>query len=301
MWSLAPVWIIIIIITITTVILKHPKVKGLIGERRIRKQLRTLPSEDYRVLNNLLIKGKKGTSQIDHIVISPQGIFVIETKNYSGWIHGSENSDHWTQTIYRHKTKFRNPIKQNWGHIFALKKTLPAYPNIPYYPVIIFVGKAKLMNLDVTTDVIYPHMLFDTISKQKDSRKLTQKEMDDIFATLNEASIKDGQTKKDHVSRIRWNVKMGEMKERVLICPRCGGQLVKRTGQYGEFYGCSNFPQCKHTAKLNLDRKPLNPAHHESGVSTQKESSGGRSRHSTEIIWEGRSDQGNYKIEAEHK
>jgi hypothetical protein len=255
MWVLAPVWIPIIIITITTAILNHPMVKGMIGERRVRKQLKKLPSEDYRVLNNLLIKGKKGTSQIDHMVISPQGIFVIETKNYSGWIHGSENSEHWTQTIYRHKTKFYNPIKQNWGHILALKETLPAYLNLPYFPIIVFVGKAKLMNLDATTDVIYPHMLFDTVTKQRESRRLTHKDMDEIFSTLKEASIGDNQTKRDHVSRIRWNVKMREMKERLLICPQCGGQLMKRTGQYGEFYGCSNFPQCKHKTKLDHNRK----------------------------------------------
>ena len=250
MWVLGPVSVIIII-TIITAILKHPKVKGLIGERRVKKQLRTLPPEQFKVLNNLLIKGKKGTSQIDHIVISPQGIFVIETKNYSGWISGSENADFWTRSFYPFKNKFRNPIKQNWGHMCALKENLTAYTDIPYHPIVVFVGKAKLLDLDVKTDVIYPHMLLDTITRQRDSRKLTHKDMDEIFSTLREASIRDNQTKKDHVSRIKWNVKMREMKERVLICPQCGGQLVKRTGRYGEFYGCSNFPQCKHAAMLD--------------------------------------------------
>ena len=255
MWFFAPVWIIIIITTIITAILKHPKVKGLIGERRVRKHLRSLPAKDYRVLNNILLKGKKGSSQIDHIVISPQGIFVIETKNYSGWIHGSENADFWTQSFYPYKKRFRNPIKQNWGHIHTLKENLPSHLNIPYHPIVVFVGKAKLMNLDVTTDVMYPHILLDTITKRRDFRKLTHKDMDDIFATLKGASIEDSQTKKDHVSRIRWNVKMRKMKERVLICPQCGAKLVKRTGRYGEFYGCSNYPKCKHWAKLDHDRK----------------------------------------------
>jgi predicted RNA-binding Zn-ribbon protein involved in translation (DUF1610 family) len=251
MWLLAPISVIIIIVTL---ILRHPKMKGLIGERRVRKQLERLPSEDFKVLNNLLIKGKKGTVQIDHIVISPHGIFVIETKNYTGWIHGSENSEYWTQSIYRNKTKFHNPIKQNWGHIYALRETLPAYQDMPYYPGIVFVGKAKFMNLDVTTDVIYPYMLFDTITKQRDSQRLSHIDIDKIFNTLKDASIKDRQTKKDHVSRIKWNVKIRKMKERVLICPQCGRQLVKRTGRYGEFYGCNNFPECKYKSNPLMEQ-----------------------------------------------
>ena len=160
MWIIAPVWVIIIIIAI---ILSHPKIKGLIGEWRVRKQLRRLPEENYKVLNDITLRGKKGTSQIDHLVVSPYGIFVIETKNYNGWIHGSEDSEYWFQTFYKHKTKFRNPIKQNWSHIYAMKENLPEYKDVAYHPVIVFVGKGKLKNLDVTTDVIYSDALFESI------------------------------------------------------------------------------------------------------------------------------------------
>ncbi len=31
------------------------------------------------------------------------------------------------------------------------------------------------------------------------------------------------------------------------VCPRCGGQLIKRNGRFGPFYGCSNFPKCRYT------------------------------------------------------
>jgi predicted RNA-binding Zn-ribbon protein involved in translation (DUF1610 family) len=241
-----------IFITIIATILSHPKIKGLIGERKVREQLSRLPKEKYKILNNLIIKGRKVTSQIDHIVISPYGIFVIETKNYNGWIHGSEDSEYWVQTFYRHKTKFRNPIKQNWGHIYALKENLPEYEKVPYYPIIVFVGTGKLKNLHVSTDVIYINSLFETIMKHRGSQKLNGNEIDQIFTILGEASLKDKQTKKDHVSRIKWNVKIKEMKEKVHICPECGGKLIKRTGKSGEFYGCSNFPRCKYITKLDL-------------------------------------------------
>jgi hypothetical protein len=246
-WLFFSVWVIIIIISL---ILGHPKIKGMIGERIVRRQLQRLPAEDYKTLNDVIIKGREGTSQIDHLVISPYGIFVIETKNYRGWIYGGENSEYWFQAFYRSKTKFRNPIKQNWAHIYALKENLSGYKDVPYYPVIVFVGKVKLKNLDITTDVIYSDGLYDTIMKHRDPRKLSTGEIEKIFTTLKETSIRDTQKKRDHVSRIKWNVKIRKMKEEVRICPRCGGKLVKRAGRYGEFYGCTNYPQCKYKTEL---------------------------------------------------
>lgn len=252
MWILAP-WLIIIIIIILATVLSHPKIKGLIGEWRVRKQLRRLPEENYRVLNDITLRGKKGTSQIDHLVVSPYGIFVIETKNYKGWVHGSEDSEYWTQTFYKYKTKFRNPIKQNWSHIYTLKENLQEYENVPYYPIIVFVGTGKLKNLDVKTDVIYINALFETIMKHRGPKKLTDNEIGKIFTKLRGASIKDKQTKRDHVSRIKWNVKIKKMKEKVHICPQCGGQLIRRIDKSGEFYGCSNFPRCQYKTKLHWE------------------------------------------------
>jgi hypothetical protein len=211
MWILVHIWLIIIIIIAT--ILTHPKIKGLIGERRVRKQLRRLPEENYKVLNDIILRGKKGTSQVDHLVISPYGIFVIETKNYNGWIHGREDSEYWVQTFYKHKTKFRNPIKQNWSHIYAIKENLPEYKDVPYYPIIVFVRKGTLKNLNVTTDVIYIDALFETIMRHRGPLKVSDNEIDKIFTTLGEVSKRDKQTKRNHVSRIKWNVKMKEREQ----------------------------------------------------------------------------------------
>jgi len=246
MWIAAPVLLIIMIIMIIANILKHPKIKGLIGEGRVRGQLRRLPEENYKILNDLTLKGKKGTSQIDHMVISPYGIFVIETKNYEGWIHGREDSEYWVQNFYKSKFKFRNPIKQNWAHIYAIRENLPEYKDLPYYPIIVFAGKGRLKNLDVTTDVIYPDALFETIMRRRGPRKLNDNEIGGIVTTLTGASIKDEQAKRNHINRIKWNVKIRKMKERALICPHCGAQLIRRIGKFGEFYGCSNFPRCQY-------------------------------------------------------
>lgn len=61
------------------------------------------------------------TVQIDIIAVSRRGIFVVESKDYSGWIFGNGGQTRWTQTIYREKFRFYNPIKQNVSHINALK------------------------------------------------------------------------------------------------------------------------------------------------------------------------------------
>ena len=101
--------------------LNMPKIKGSVGEAKAARQLSKLDREEYRVINDILVTSHGHSSQIDHIVVSRFGIFVIETKHYKGWIHGGENSEYWTQSIYNHKNKFRNPIKQNAGHIRACK------------------------------------------------------------------------------------------------------------------------------------------------------------------------------------
>lgn len=78
-------------------------VSGKKGELIVKLRLRVLSSERYKVINNLFISNHGQTSQIDHVVVLEYGIFVIETKNYKGWIYGGANSDYWTQNIYGNK------------------------------------------------------------------------------------------------------------------------------------------------------------------------------------------------------
>ena len=34
-------------------------------------------------------------------------------------------------------------------------------------------------------------------------------------------------------------------------CPQCGGAMVRRHGKYGDFWGCTNYPQCRHTERID--------------------------------------------------
>lgn len=33
-------------------------------------------------------------------------------------------------------------------------------------------------------------------------------------------------------------------------CPKCGGETVSRSGRFGAFYGCVNYPKCKGSRNL---------------------------------------------------
>ena len=103
--------------------------KGQIGENLVHYQLNPLifGKVNHRQINNLILKDEKGrTHQIDHIEIRENGIFCIETKNYSGLILGSESQEMWTQVLGGGtvKNQFLNPYKQNEVHVYHIKKAL---------------------------------------------------------------------------------------------------------------------------------------------------------------------------------
>jgi hypothetical protein len=223
-----------------------PRIKGAIGESRVARQLNKLQNDEYIVFNDILLRTDSGTSQIDHIVISIFGIFVIESKNYRGWIHGSENSEYWTQTIYRSKTKFRNPIRQNWAHICALKNVLSGFGKVTYHPIVVFAGSAELKNVVSKIPVIYANQLFQTIMANRGIPNLDIEKVKSIANELRDFNIQNKGAKREHVHQVREHASERKRMEKSFVCPRCGGNLVVREGPYGKFYGCSHYPQCRY-------------------------------------------------------
>lgn len=122
-----------------------PTSKGEFGENVVAQILGdTIVGEQY-VINDILFCNKAGQScQIDHIFINKFGIWVIETKNYSGYIYGNENQREWTQTLAfgNEKNKFYNPIKQNATHIYHLSKYLKV-KNI-FQNIVVFLSGADI-------------------------------------------------------------------------------------------------------------------------------------------------------------
>ena len=223
--------------------------KGKAGEMRVAKILSKLPEEEYRVINNLLIKQGNKTTQIDHVVVSEYRIFVIETKHYRGWIYGDANREYWTQNIYGNKYDLWNPIHQNQGHIRALRRVLTDIPPGVFVSIVTFSRQASL-DIRNSENVIYWDELKKLIRSYQ--RKLISTEQaQNAYETLSAANIDSKENQKQHVRRVREQISKREETIAKGRCPRCGGELVLRKGTYGPFYGCSNYPRCKFTHKLS--------------------------------------------------
>ena len=133
------------------------------GEALIKNiVLRKLSNADYHILNNITIPVDDGTTQIDHILVSRYGIFVIETKDYSGWIFGDENNKYWTHIIFKFKCKFQNPIRQNYKHLIAIKKLLDFENSENIHSLIVFTGNSQFKT-KVPSNVIYVYDFLEYI------------------------------------------------------------------------------------------------------------------------------------------
>ena len=246
---MAIMFLILLLVIITAFLHKRGLFmpKGEYGEKTIAKALDTLPEDTYRVLNDVLLPTPKGSSQIDHIIISVYGIFVIETKNYSGKIYGTENSEYWKQYFPRFEKQFYNPILQNAGHVKALRRVLKEYEPLPILPIVTFSGSAVLRVKIYDACVIYWNQLFSVINQFED-KKLDWSTVINIYEKIQSTRLDDNiDSKKNHLIDIRNTVKKKYDSLSSGKCPRCGGELVLRNGKYGNFYGCSNYPKCRYT------------------------------------------------------
>ena len=226
--------------------LKMPEWKGKYSEKLVNNRLVELPDE-YTIFHNLLFEADGHSTQIDHVVVSPYGVFVIETKGYKGWILGGEYSGYWTQVIYKSKHKFYNPIKQNKGHVRFLRGMLRNSFDVLFIPIVVFNNDAELKVHTGNHIVVNRCNLKRVISKYK-TPVFNDEQVKWIVRTIQQNHII---ADKKAVKRHKQNAKNRQHRSRSLInqgvCPQCGGQLILRHGRYGSFYGCSNYPKCKFT------------------------------------------------------
>lgn len=181
----------------------QPLSKGEIGEKMVINELkRHFPKKDNYLINNVTLKTEERSTQIDHILINQFGIFVIETKHYSGWIYGNEKKQYWTQTYQRGKRfQFYNPIKQNEAHINKLRKYLSHIPRENFTSIIVFTGDGTIRN-EISNNTIYLEELVTYIKKFK-SIKL---EIQDIHTTIGRIEYHrkeiSKQTDEEHIRNI---------------------------------------------------------------------------------------------------
>ena len=114
------------------------------GEAELRGAIlkRCRPPE-FHLLNHVTLRTKDGTTQIDHLLVSRFGVFVIEAKDYKGWIFANSADRHWTQVLFRAKFRLRNPIHQNYKHVCAVRELLNFLPPEAVISVVVFTGTAE--------------------------------------------------------------------------------------------------------------------------------------------------------------
>lgn len=260
---------------------------GRKGEYLTYLNLRKYEREGAKFLFNVYIpKEDEQTTEIDVLMITRKGIFVFESKNYSGWIFGSENQKNWYQTLpvgkgrKSLKENFLNPIMQNRLHIKSLKTFLDM--DIPMYSVVVFSDRCTFKRVDIKSDenVIHREDVLTTvaaISKKVETICLTEIEIKEIYEKLYPCSQVDESVKEKHIENInntlstKTDKSVGEStieetlevpvkveetekdnieqkKEDDLICPKCGGVLVLRTATKGANAG-KQFYGCSNYPK----------------------------------------------------
>lgn len=189
---------------------------GRVGEYYTYLELKEFEQKGAKLLYNVYLPKVNGeTTEIDLMMISANGIFVFESKNYSGWIFGNESGKTWTQTLTKGRGKgsqkehFLNPIIQNKGHIAALKRVIG--DDMPIYSIVVFSERCELKDVSFKSDGV-------TVIKRNQTKSAvnsfvalhepfnaTQSEIDRIYNTLFSYSQVDESVKQQHIENINRN------------------------------------------------------------------------------------------------
>lgn len=246
-WYFVPVFILIKVV-------KSAWFKGVLGEFLVNFLLSIfLDKKHYKLIKNVTLPIGDGTTQIDHIVVSQFGIFVIETKNMKGWIFGSAKQKQWTQKIFRYSGKFQNPLHQNYKHT----QTLAACLNVPtdfIHSVVVFIGDSTFKT-KMPENVTYARGCINYI-KSKTTIHFSPEQLAEITQAIEAGRLSRGlQTNlqhNNHVKKIITAKKVAEVSQTssVPVCHKCGSEMVLRKAKKGknagnQFWGCSNFPKCR--------------------------------------------------------
>lgn len=238
--------IAILVLVAAVARLFKPQIKGWLGEFLVHQVLVwRLDRNVYRVVSNTMLPTEDGTTQIDHFVVSRYGIFVIETKNYKGWIFGSEEQAQWTQKIFRMTNRFQNPLRQNYKHIKTISE-LTGIPECYFKTAVVFLGDATFKT-EMPSSVMYPGGLVRYIRSQTNAI-IQCEQVPEIIAVISEwAGTLSGQVRRTHVSRLRKKHGPVAASAPAPACPKCGHGMVLRTRKSNSerFWGCSTYPRCR--------------------------------------------------------
>lgn len=243
---------------------------GRRGEYDTYRYLRSLDGYKKFLFNCYIPKEDGTMTEVDVILLHESGIYVLESKNYSGWIFGTETQKQWTQMLATGKGKtrkehFLNPIIQNKVHLKWLQTYLKDFDNLTLYSYIVFSIRCELKNITLTSGnhfVVKRENLLEAVSRNAAASniKMTKSLIDEVYKTLYPLTQVDEATKTLHIEQIKNRYEhpatirtASESQDRK--CPQCGGELVLRVARKGDFagnkfYGCSNYPKCKYVQNI---------------------------------------------------
>ena len=256
---------------------------GKHGEKLTERELKwvKLFGRKGKTLRNIYLPKDNGeTSEVDLIYITQKGIFVFESKNYSGWIFGDEKSKNWTAMLpNKQKNQFYNPILQNKTHLKWMKSFVGE--DIPLFSIIVFSERCELKKVTVESEdirVIKRDLTYATVRDiwDKNPDMVSDSRIEELYVKLKELTNVDKATKATHIENIekkykasidsssndetvnsssKIGVKDKPSGDNELICPTCGSKLILRTAKKGEntgnqFYGCSAFPKCRYIQNI---------------------------------------------------
>jgi hypothetical protein len=177
-----------------------------IGEAMVANTLERL-SGLHVLLNNVTLPTDNGTTQIDHILITEAGLFIIETKHYTGWIFGTPTDAKWTQQIYRVKNRFQNPLHQNYGHLKAVQD-LFTLPENTFAGVVVFTGSAELKT-DAGPNVLLLDQLLEFIELRQE-KVLDERKMAYVVGRIEMKRLgRSGETDEYHLNHVRSRIAKG--------------------------------------------------------------------------------------------
>lgn len=238
-----------------------PERKGARGERKVHNALSSVLDEvEYRVLSDLILPISGGTTQLDHLVLSRYGIFVIETKNMSGWIFGDGDQRKWTQVQKGGKKRnFQNPLRQNYAHVKAVQKILGIDQKL-LHNFVVFTGTAEPKTAMPENVAWGLHALGRLIGARK-QHVISGVQVTAYAQKLQNLALENTTSvRNEHVRYLEKKAtanppapasKPASVAASV-TCPKCGGEMVKRNNKKSgaSFWGCASFPTCRGTRKV---------------------------------------------------
>ena len=202
LWKVGAAIAVILVLRIAWMVVR-PRLRGACGEKMLAIFLRRkLDASLYHVLNDIHLPLDDGsTTQIDHVIVSPFGVFVIETKTYKGWIFGNPRDAQWTQVLHRRKSRFQNPLRQNFLHVQRLVGLTGLLADV-VHSVVAFSGEASFKT-NLPPEVMHFADVADYILSFK-SKTIPPGDVEGIVAGIvrQDAAI-PASVRKAHVSNLR--------------------------------------------------------------------------------------------------